>query len=145
MAAIQWMNLSEVVTWLDEELGGLEPGCYSAVSAQVDAFPFTHGWVELTLANTARSGEATVTVHLLPALDGEHFVEGGGGVRPPDFTAVSVFHVSSSSGEKRRCSEIPIQLPPFPFRFLVHNQGGYAFAATGNTLKLRCAALGTED
>ena len=88
----------------------------------------------LDLAGTPVRDEV-VDVYLLPSLDGTNFATGDASTTPASDLLVFSFHVIAATDQRLVAANIP--LPVGLFKFLVHNQSGVAFSATGSTLRYR--------
>lgn len=138
MVITKWSVSSPLQVFPSSELDGLLPGAYSPLSVEVDGMGFTHLWFELFLPAFSVSTEGVIEVYLLPKFDSD-YVLGGPGVIPPRNTLVGAYVVTGSL-VKRLVTEVPVQIPPFPFKFLVKNNTR-AVLPSGGTLKVRCGCL----
>lgn len=138
MATVSWATAESIATALSTDLNSLANGSYSAASAAIANSTGLYRYLnlELALASLTPTGTPTISVFLLPTIDGTNYEDGGGATAPPALSLVAVFDLSTSASTKRRARwNIPI--PPVDFKLVLLNGSGVALASSGNTLKYR--------
>jgi hypothetical protein len=89
---------------------------------------------------SARAIGGTVGLYILIEIDGTNYGYGDDALLPGGQAWVGSFALDNAT-TARYVDLRGIQLPPFNFKVLVHNDTGQAFAATGSTLKMRRYSL----
>lgn len=81
--------------------------------------------------------DTTIDLYLVRAADGSNYEDGDASVRPsPDAFAGSFPVRAVTSAQRIVIRDVP--MPPGFYKTVIHNNGtGQAFAASGNTLKVR--------
>jgi hypothetical protein len=146
--AIQKYRLGVATTLLSSGLDGLGQG-HTALSGEFDNTQGQSGDgaalcdVELVWGYGAAISTGSVTAWFLGSLDGTSYEDGTAGTpgttpaRAPDVVFVPRYSVTTPQRQVQR-----VVLPAGKFKVLVKNdQASQAFAAAGNTLKLRPVAL----
>lgn len=131
-------NLTGLATILSSELNSLASAAYSAAGAAIDNTTNGYVWATFELAVTFASSPGaggSVTLYLLPSIDGSNHSDGGGSTTPGQELAVWPFSVRSVTSAQRVVS-FSIQVPPGKWKPLLYNGASTAFAASGNTLKI---------
>jgi hypothetical protein len=136
MATFKWESAESIASALTTELNSLANGSYSNASSAIANATGLYEFMalELVLASLTPTGTPTVSVFLLPTIDGTNYEDGGGATAPSPGTLIKAFSLSTSASAKRRTA-YGIVLPPFGFKLVVLNSAGPSFAASGNTLK----------
>jgi hypothetical protein len=138
--AFSWDTPIAIATVFTTDLNGttMTNGTYSAASTAIDNETDLYEYMdaELALASFTPTGTPSASLFLLPSLDGTNFVDGGGSTVPPNETLVGTVSLTTTASAKRRVFS-RIIIPPFQFKLVVLNSAGVAFAASGNTLKIR--------
>lgn len=95
-----------------------------------------YGKLELNVTfGTAPDSGATVKIFMVTAPDGTNYEDGSSSVAPGSHTLVDIIPVKASTSAQRLMSRI-IPLQPAPTKFLLENQTGQAFPATGSAVEL---------
>jgi hypothetical protein len=140
MAVIQQNAYGTIVTVLSTQLNSLANNAASAASAsQGSDTGSAELWAdfELVLASFTPGTNPVVELYLLRSVDGTNFEDAGG---PPPDAYVGAFTITTGTGAKRAVLR-DIWLPPGLWRAVVVNRTGAAFAASGNTLRMRPHSL----
>lgn len=138
MATIELSAYGTIATALSTELNSLASGS-SAITAALDNGTDKSIWDDLELVvtfGTAPALNAPVEVYLVPSVDGTNYGDGSSTVLPSPNLLVGTFLVRAVTTAQRVAIR-KVELPPGLFKYLVRNQAGQAFAASGNTLKRR--------
>lgn len=132
---------SAAVTVLTTEMNGITNGSVSALSATQDnttaglRFPLAQVEINLAAQSTNRVAGAYVAVYFIPELDGTNFGTTTG-------ECLDNYFVGSASVNSAALAAVTmildhIRVPIGNYKVAVKNGTGQAFAATGNTVKLR--------
>lgn len=130
-------------TILSTELNSLGSGSISAASSAIDNTTNLDLFMDLELVlaaqGAARSSGATVSVAIVPSLDG--------GTNYPDVVdgnneVVAVFPLDAATTARRQVRR-DVAIPPGLFKLYVRNSTGQAFAASGSTIRYRTHSITT--
>ncbi len=139
MSDIRQSQYDTIATELTTELNALAAAGKSAPSAANDNSTDLHQFDDLELAVTfgvSPNANEAVEVYLLPSVDGTNYVDGDASTDPAPNTLIGIFPVkASTSAQRLAIQDVPI--PPGLFKYMVINQTGQAFSASGHTLKRR--------
>lgn len=92
--------------------------------------------VELTVTfGTAPTAGGFVNLHVVQALDGTNYEDGGSGVDPGSHTIVASIPVKASTSAQRIVSR-PFIIGPGKTKFILSNQTDQAFPASGSIVEL---------
>ena len=135
---IQWGN-SALTTPLTTELNTLAHNTRAISAAQTPAGQLL-AYPELFTASFSGTPgvSASVQVWFIKAVDGTNYERGDASLAParnPDFQIV--IPPTASMTNQRWSTVGPIQLPSVPYKVLILNLTGVAFAGSGNTLAFR--------
>lgn len=127
---------------LTTELNSLANGSTSSASAAIDNTSNLDLYHDLTLTvatqGSARSAGATVSVYLIPALDGTNYDD----TNATTAELVAVFPLDAAT-TARQSTRRDVPVPPGLFKYFVVNSTGQAFAASGNILEWRAHSIET--
>lgn len=140
--AIKWEAAwSDRGTVLGSELNSLASGSRTAAGTEVNNASNLDQYGKLELSVTFGSSPSTggyVQVHMVTAPDGTNYEDGDASADPGAHTVVAVLPVRATTSAQRLMSP-PFLLQPAKTKFLLVNQAGVAFPASGSTLKLYSA------
>lgn len=123
---------------LSTELNALASGSRTAAGGAIDnsANLDKYGYLELNVDFvSAPSAGAYCVVYMLMSLDGTNYADGSGSVDPgADAMCITIPILASTAAQNKQVG--PISLPPSKVKFILENQTGQAFPATGSTLEL---------
>ena len=107
-----------------------------ATSVTLTSAGYFDGELELAWTNaTAPTANNPIYIWLLREIDGTNFEDGSASVTPTRNPDVVVAVRAVTTAQR---AIVPIyDIPPGPIKTLVRNLSGTAFAASGNTVKLR--------
>lgn len=141
MADIRWSAVEAVETILSTELNSLGNGSRK-LSAAIDndtasTERFTHGDFELSLGTqTTRTGSPSVTMYILPTVDGgTTYPTGSDSITPSSELIAGVFSFPLDATAHIAYLR-NVVLPPSDFKVLLLNGTSQAFNASGNTLRM---------
>ena len=139
MTTIKWAGApTDRSTVLTTELNSLASGSRTNVGTEIDnsANLDTYGFLKLAVTfGTNPSAGAYVEIHMLMALDGTNYPDGSSSVDPgADTTILTIPILASTSAQSKQIG--PFLLPPSKIKFILVNQTGQAFPASGSTLRL---------
>ncbi len=130
-----WVDRGDV---LDDELDALANGSRTNAGLEIanqtnlDQF----GKLELTVDFvSAPSATATVSIYMVTAPDGTNYEDGSSTVDPGAHTLVCTIPVRADTAAQRLCSKV-FALEPAKTKFILLNNTGQAFPATGSILTL---------
>ena len=126
---------------LSTELNSLSNGSYTAAGSAIDnsANLDVYGWVELAVTfGSAPSAGGYVNVYAVQALDGTNYEDGGGSVAPGKHLLVATIPVRAVTTAQRVRSR-RFTLDPAKTKYVLEDQTGQAFPASGSTLTLYTA------
>lgn len=129
-----WTSRSTVLT---TELNSLANAARSAVGTEIDNGTNLdqYGKVEIVLGSLASVAGGTLTLYMVTAPGGTNYEDGSATVDPGAHTIVAVMGVNAATAAKRIMSPVfPMQ--PGKSKFILRQDLGVAFAATGNTVTL---------
>ncbi len=138
MATINWIALTSRSTVLTTELNALASAARSNAGTALDngANLDEWGWLELQVTfAVAPTATANLLVYMVLAPDGTNYADGSSTVAPGADTLIAAFPILASTSAQRKTVG-PIRLPPCKVKFIIENQTGQAFPATGSTLTL---------
>lgn len=96
----------------------------------------THGLLELNVTfATAPSANAFVALYLVTAPDGTNYSDGSSSIDPGGDTWVLNIPLRAVTSAQLKVTKI-FELPNAKFKFILENQAGFAFPATGSTVEL---------
>lgn len=95
-----------------------------------------YGWVKLAVTfGTAPSAGGNVELRMIQALDGTNYADGSSSSDPGiDSYVFSIPVAAVTTAQSKQVG--PFLLPPCKVKFLVVNQSGVAFPASGSTIEL---------
>ena len=123
---------------LDGGLDSLADGARTAAGAEYDnsADLFQYGKLELIVDFvSAPDAGAYCLVHMITAPDGTNYCDGSASVDPGDHKIVAVIPILASTAAQRASSNI-FRLEPAKTKFLLTNETGQAFPASGALVAL---------
>jgi hypothetical protein len=136
MATVNWSTLPASSNALTTEVNSLASGSNKIMTSSLDNTTTGHLFaaVEMKLATqgSARSAGAYVALYIVKSVDGTNFEMGGDALTPAASALAGVFPYDAATTARQVA--IIVQIPPTKFYFLVQNNTGQAFAASGNTL-----------
>jgi hypothetical protein len=138
MATINWIALTSRSTVLTPELNSLANAARSSASTALDNGTNLDewGWLELQVTfGSAPSATGYLAVYMVLAPDGTNYADGSSSVAPGADTLVSTYPLLASTSAQRKTVG-PVRLPPCKVKFIIENQSGQAFPASGSTLTL---------
>jgi hypothetical protein len=126
---------------LSTELNSLAGTAGTRTNASTTAIDNTtnldkYGYVKLSVTfASAPSATAYCSLRMITALDGTNYADGSSTVDPGMDTEVLVIPIlASTSAQKKEVG--PFLLPPAKMKFILVNQTGQSFPASGSTLEL---------
>lgn len=123
---------------LTTELDALANGSFSAVGTELanqtnkDRFAVAELEVDFVSAPTDFS---TCDLYAVTALDGTNYPDGGGATRPSQEQFVASFQLLATTSAQRLHSA-PFELLGGKTKFILKNNSGQAFPASGSTVRL---------
>jgi len=132
---------ASIASVLTTEMNGTTNGSISTASAAIDNSTALDLYDDLTLTlatQSARSAGATVSVHMVQAVDGTNYDD----VEATCGQLVAVFPLDAAT-TARQCTVRDVPIPPGLFKYFVKNNTGQAFAASGNLLERRPHSIET--
>jgi len=140
MSTSKWEARATSETVLSTELNSLASDG-NKLSAAFDNYAsdklYFYAEFELYLAaQSTRSAGAHVALYILPELDGSNYSFGDDSTDPSGSNLSATFALDAATNA-RYVVITGVLLPPTSFKILVENKTGVAFAASGNTLKMR--------
>lgn len=137
MATDKWSALGTLITYLSTELNSLASAA-NKVGAAIDNATNKNklAIVELVVTfGTAPAAGKSVDLYAVFSADGTNYSDGDDTVDPPVTSYLGSFPVRAvTTAQRIVVANIPL-LAPASFKFLLLNEAGQAFAASGNTLK----------
>ena len=133
---------ASIASVLTTEMNGTTNGSISTASAAIDNSTALDLYDDLTLTlatQSARSAGATVSVHMVQAVDGTNYDD----VEATCGQLVAVFPLDAAT-TARQCTVRDVPIPPGLFKYFVLNNTGQAFAASGNLLERRPHSVETS-
>lgn len=137
----KWVAPEAITSALTTELNTLTNGSYSAASAAITNETggtglYEYMALELVLASLTPTGTPSISVFLLPTVDGTNYEDGGGATAPASGALLCVFDLSTATAAKRR-TRSGLVIPPLDFKLVLLNSAGPSLASSGNTLRYR--------
>lgn len=126
-------------TAMSGELDGLADGGGALADAAIDNAVGLDQFADFELLVTfvdAPGDGGSVSLWLLPALDGVHFADGDASTAAQAHLQVGAFQARAGATAQRLHLR-GVVLPPLKFKPLIRNAAGQAFASTGNALRYR--------
>lgn len=122
---------------ISTELNSLANGAFSAVSGIYDNTTNLDEWgvVQFDLASLNPTTGAYLQLFLVQSLDGTNYEDAPSSTNPGSAQLVAYVSLATGAATKRATTQ-PFRLPPGKFKWVVKNQSGVAFAASGSTGKL---------
>lgn len=142
MATLQWIAPTALATLLTTELDNLATSTtdttgFSGLSAEIDNEAGLYEYLDLELlVNTqasARGAGGSVAILVAYAVDPANYPDASIGALTTPVTSFGL----DATVTARRLTRTNLPLAPFKFKLQVWNKTGYAFAASGSTLKYR--------
>lgn len=130
-----WTSRSNV---LSTELNSLADGSRTNAGTEVDNSTNLDQYGKLEINVTFGSNPdagATVQLHMVTAPDGTNYEDGSSSADPGSHTLVDVIPVKASTSAQRLMSRL-IPLQPAKTKFILYNDTGQAFPASGSTVEL---------
>lgn len=130
-----WLSRSTVLT---TQLNSLANAARSAAGTEIDnsVNQDQYGILEVLVTfGTAPSAGAYLQIHMVTAPNATNYEDGSDTVDPGIHTAVATIPVKALTSAQRVVSTM-IQLKPGKTKFLLLNQSGQAFPASGSTVTL---------
>jgi hypothetical protein len=131
-----------IASALTTDLNSLANGSTSAASSAIDNTSNLDLYHDLTLTvaaqGSSRSAGATVSVYLIPALDGTNYDDTSASTAE----LVAVFSLDAAT-TARQSTRRDVPVPPGLFKYFVVNNTGQAFASSGNILEYRAHSIET--
>lgn len=84
---------------------------------------------------SAPTADLPFDVYIVPAIDGTNYANGDASIAPPGTLFAGSFALRAVNTAQRLVFG-PVTLPPETFHVVVHNRGGQALDASGNTIKM---------
>lgn len=141
MAVLRYDDAASPVTLLSTELNALANGgrvLSDAHDNTSDLDIYADFELLVTYAVAPTAGSKTCELYIVPTLDGSNYATASASVNPQRFLMVGVFEtVNPSISTAERLILPQIVIPPRQFKILLRNLSGQAWAATGNTLRMR--------
>ncbi len=123
---------------LSTELNALATGSRTAAGTEIDNSTNLdkYGFLELAVDFvSAPSAGAYCNIYMVMALGGTTYADGSASVDPgADAWVIGIPILASTAAQNKQVG--PILLPPSKVKFILENQTGQAFPASGSTLKL---------
>ena len=140
MPTLKWLDGS-TATALDTGLNSLGNGA-GALSAAIDNDADLSYYVDIEVyvsgfGASINKGVKYADVYLLPTVDGTNYPDTDSSVPQPRYLVGSVTKGTANGSGAVRDVISGVPLPPRDFKLAIVNTSGQAFAASGNTLKLR--------
>jgi len=123
---------------LSTELNSLADGSRTNAGTEYDNSSNleTYGMLEMNVTfGTAPDSTATVTIYMVTAPDGTNYASGSSTVAPGYHTEVLTLQVQASTSAQRLISK-PFMIPPTKQKYILENNTGQAFPASGSTVEL---------
>lgn len=123
---------------LSTELNSLATGSRTNAGTEVDNSSNldTYGILELSVTfGTNPSATAYVAIHILTAPGGTNYADGSSSVAPGADTLLLTLPILASTSAQRKITK-PFALPPTKIKFILENQTGQSFPASGSTVTL---------
>lgn len=144
MAVLSHDNYETIASLLTTELNSLANNGYSAASAAQGADATggpLYGDFELVLASLNPSDVGTLAeLYILASVDGTNYPDAPSSTNPASNDLVGVFIGDYGTSAKRAVIR-NVPLPPGLWKAVLKNISGVAFAASGNTVKVRAHNL----
>ena len=140
MATIKQLKYETLVSVMTTELNSLANNARAISAAQgadaTDAHLLSE-WELVVTFGVAPTVDTLIDLYLVRAADGTNYEDGDATNRPAATAYAGSFQVAAKTTAQRLT--IPdVPLPPGLYKAIIFNNGtGQAFAATGNTLKVR--------
>lgn len=138
-SAIQWEAAwNSEGNVLSTELNSLADGSRTNAGTEVDNSTNLdqYGKVEINVTfGSAPSAGAYVDLHAVTAPDGTNYEDGSSSVDPGSHTMVARIPVRATTSAQRLMSRV-FPLEPAKTKFILVNQTGQAFPASGSTVEL---------
>jgi hypothetical protein len=133
----KWVAPDTLTSILTTELNSLANAGLSALGTEVnnETDLAIYGDFELVLASLTPTGTPYVALYLVPAVDNTPTYPDTAASFLPIYLATQ-FPLATGAAAKRS-TIVNIPIPPLKFKVLIENRTGVAFAASGNTLKIR--------
>lgn len=136
---VTWATPANIATALSTELNSLANGSYSNASSAIANATAKARFiaVELVLASLTPVANQTVTLWLLPSVDGTNYPDGGGSTAPEPAMALCTFRLTNAT-RAFRLTRANLPIPPLNFTLVVSNDtitSGANLAAANNTVK----------
>jgi len=139
MADITQGTYGSTATVLSTELNSIADAASSDASSEIDNTTDLHMFDDLVLSVTfgsAPTASEPIELYLLPAIDGTNFVTGSSSITPPLNTLRGVFTVQNTTSAQL-VTLMNVAIPPGKFKYMITNNSGQAFPASGSTLERR--------
>ena len=140
MADIKWQDATAVVTLMTTELNSLATNARANIAHDNGTDLDLYGDFELNLGTITApaDGDKIAELYIFPTIDGTNFPDPGTGTGddPQAIFLVGVF-AAVGTGTTPRLGIVGVPIPPRNARYLLKNVDATAFAASGNTLKVK--------
>lgn len=123
---------------LSTEINSLADGSRSNAGTEIDNSTNldTYGILEINVTfGSAPDGDASLIVYMVSAPDGTNYAQGSSTVDPGPDAMITSIKVNASTSAQRKVSK-PFLMPPSKVKFILENQTGQAFPASGSTVEL---------
>lgn len=131
-----------IASSLTTELNSLATATATVASAAIDNTSNLDLYHDLTLTiatmGVARSAGATVSVYLIPALDGSNYDD----TNSTTAELVAVFSLDAAT-TARQSTRRDVPVPPGLFKYFAVNNTGQTLAASGNLVEYRAHSIET--
>jgi len=131
-----------IASALTTELNALANGSATAASSAIDNTSALDLFMDLTLTVATQGGSrstgATVSVYLVPALDGTNYDD----VTTTTAELVAVFPLDAAT-TARQATRRDVPIPPGLFKLFALNSTGQALAASGSLVEYRMHSVET--
>ena len=140
MATIKQLKYETIVSVMTTELNSLANNARaisSALGGDATDANLLGDWELVVTFAVAPTVDTLIDLYLVRSIDGTNYEDGSATVRPAATAYAGSFQVRAvTTAQPLAIPDVP--LPPGLFKAIIYNNGtGQAFAATGNTLKVR--------
>lgn len=141
MSIIKQELYGTIVSCMTTELNSLANNAYAisgALGSDATTAAFLYGDFELAWTQAATpAADTLIDLFLVRSADGTNYEDGSASLVPGANTYVGSFQLRAVSTAQRKVIR-DVRMPPGLYKCIIFNNGtGTAFAASGNTLKVR--------